>query len=289
MPCWIDTHCHLDAPEFAADADAVRAQARAAGVPLLVLPAVQRSHWPGVRRLALHHGDGYALGIHPLATAHAGEGDLHALEQALAQAQHDPHLVAVGEIGLDFFVPGLDVARQWHFYRAQLRLAQRFGLPVLLHVRKSVDAIHKGLREVPVAGGIAHAFNGSVQQAQALLALGLKLGVGGATTHARALQLRRLATELPATAWVMETDAPDIPPQWLYRSAAQRAAGAPQGRNSPAELPRIGAEVAALRGVPPDAWAAITCANACAALPRLHGLWAQQQGTGAEHENHQKP
>ena len=80
MPCWIDTHCHLDAPEFAADADAVRAQARAAGVPLLVLPAVQRSHWPGVRRLALHHGDGYALGIHPLATAHAGEDDLHALE-----------------------------------------------------------------------------------------------------------------------------------------------------------------------------------------------------------------
>ena len=127
-----------------------------------------------------------------------------------------------------------------------------------------------------------------MQQAQALLALGLKLGVGGATTHARALQLRRLAAELPATSWVMETDAPDIPPQWLYRSAAQRAAGAPQGRNSPAELPRIGAQVAALRGVPPDAWAAITCANACAALPRLHGLWAQQQGAGAEHENHQK-
>ena len=251
MPCWIDTHCHLDAPEFAADADAVRAQARAAGVPLLVLPAVQRSHWPGVRRLALHHGDGYALGIHPLATAHAGEGDLHALEQALAQAQHDPHLVAVGEIGLDFFVPGLDVARQWHFYRAQLRLAQRFGLPVLLHVRKSVDAIHKGLREVPVAGGIAHAFNGSTQQAERLVGLGMALGFGGAATFTRARNIRRLVADVPAEAIVLETDAPDIAPAW-----------AAPGRNSPAELPQIAAELAALRGMTVTAFAALADANA---------------------------
>ena len=272
MPGWIDTHCHLDAPEFAPDVDAVRAQARAAGVAHCVIPAVARSQWDAVRQLAHRHGDSYALGIHPLYTPHAADEDLEALAGALQQHQADPRLVAVGEIGLDGFVPGLDPARQWRFYRAQLQLAQRFGLPVILHVRRSADRLLKGLREVPVRGGIAHAFNGSVQQAQAFIALGFKLGFGGAVTYERALQLRRLAQALPEDAIAMETDAPDIPPHWLYRTAAERAAGQPQGRNSPAELPRIGAEVAALRGLAPADWAARTRANAVAALPGLATL-----------------
>ncbi len=269
MPGWIDTHCHLDAPEFASDVDAVRAQARAAGVAHCVIPAVERAQWDAVRQLAHRHGDSYALGIHPLYTPQAADEDLEALAAALARHQADPRLVAVGEIGLDGFVPGLDPARQWRFYRAQLQLARRFGLPVILHVRRSADRLLKGLREVPVRGGIAHAFNGSVQQAQAFIALGFKLGFGGAVTYERALQLRRLAQALPEDAIVMETDAPDIPPHWLYRTAAERAAGLPQGRNSPAELPRIGAEVAALRGLAPADWAARTRANAVAALPGL--------------------
>ena len=272
MPGWIDTHCHLDAPEFAPDVDAVRAQARAAGVAHCVIPAVERAQWDAVRQLAQRHGDSYALGIHPLYTPHAADEDLEALAGALQQHQADPRLVAVGEIGLDGFVPGLDPARQWRFYRAQLQLARRFGLPVILHVRRSADRLLKGLREVPVRGGIAHAFNGSVQQAQAFIALGFKLGFGGAVTYERALQLRRLAQALPEDAIVMETDAPDIPPHWLYRTAAERAAGLPQGRNSPAELPRIGAEVAALRGLAPADWAARTRANAVAALPGLATL-----------------
>ena len=275
MPGWIDTHCHLDAPEFAPDVDAVRAQARAAGVAHCVIPAVARSQWDAVRQLAHRHGDSYALGIHPLYTPQAADEDLEALAAALARHQADPRLVAVGEIGLDGFVPGLDPARQWRFYRAQLQLARRFGLPVILHVRRSADRLLKGLREVPVRGGIAHAFNGSVQQAQAFIALGFKLGFGGAVTYERALQLRRLAQALPEDAIVMETDAPDIPPHWLYRTAAERAAGQPQGRNSPAELPRIGAEVAALRGLAPADWAARTRANAVAALPGLATLLSQ--------------
>ena len=275
MPGWIDTHCHLDAPEFAPDVDAVRAQARAAGVAHCVIPAVARSQWDAVRQLAHRHGDSYALGIHPLYTPQAADEDLEALAAALARHQADPRLVAVGEIGLDGFVPGLDPARQWRFYRAQLQLARRFGLPVILHVRRSADRLLKGLREVPVRGGIAHAFNGSVQQAQAFIALGFKLGFGGAVTYERALQLRRLAQALPEDAIAMETDAPDIPPHWLYRTAAERAAGQPQGRNSPAELPRIGAEVAALRGLAPADWAARTRANAVAALPGLATLLSQ--------------
>ncbi|GAB3356219.1 MULTISPECIES: TatD family hydrolase [Giesbergeria] len=272
MPTWIDTHCHLDALEFAPDRDTVRAQARAQGVQHLVIPAVELAHAEAVRQLAHQHGDSYALGIHPLYTPQAGEGDLVALERLLEQYHHDPHLVAVGEIGLDYFVPGLDATRQAQFYRAQLQLARRFDLPVILHVRRSADQLLKGLREVPVQGGIAHAFNGSLQQAQTFVALGFKLGFGGALTYERALQLRRLALELPLDALVLETDAPDMPPHWLYRTAQERSQGLAQGRNAPAELPRIAQVLAKLRGLPLDWLAQQTSTNALQALPRLQRL-----------------
>jgi TatD DNase family protein len=193
---------------------------------------------------------------------------LHTLDQALTQAQGDPHLVAVGEIGIDGWVPGLDMARQQHFYRAQLALAQRHGLPVLLHVRRSADALLSGLRQCPVVGGIAHAFNGSRQQADQFIAMGLKLGFGGALTFERALQLRRLARELPLNALVLETDAPDIPPRWLYRTQAERAQGAVMGRNEPAELVRIAQCLADLRGMGLADLARATTANALQALPK---------------------
>ena len=277
MDVWIDTHCHLD--EFAdhggaALADAERARAAQAGVAHCVLPAVELANLQAVRDLAHRHGDSYALGIHPLFTPVAGDEDLPALARALEQYQDDPRLVAVGEIGLDLFVPHLDRGRQQHFYRAQLQLARRFDLPVILHVRRSADQLLKALRELPVRGGIAHAFNGSLQQAQAFIDLGFKLGFGGAVTFDRALQLRRLATELPLDTLVVETDAPDIPPHWLYVTAAERAAGRPPARNTPAQLPRIGAVVAQLRGISSTELAHATRANACAALPRLAELLA---------------
>ncbi len=275
MAGWIDTHVHLD--EFVAHgglahADATRREAAARGVDHCVLPAVERANWDAVRDLAHRHGDSYALGIHPLFTPGAQDGDLPALEQALAAHQADPRLVAVGEIGLDFFVPGLDAARQERIFRDQLRLAQRFGLPAILHTRRSVDKVLKGLRDIPVAGGIAHAFNGSRQQADAFIGLGFRLGFGGAVTYDRALQLRRLAAELPLEALVLETDAPDIPPHWLYVTAAQRAAGVPAARNTPGELPRIAEAIAGLRGMSVEELALASRANALAALPRLREL-----------------
>ena len=272
---WIDTHAHLDAPELAHDVDAVREQARAQGVVHCVLPAVERSNWDSVRLLAHRHGDSYALGIHPLYTGRAQDEDLELLAHTLQQYRADPRLVAVGEIGLDYFVPGLDAERQQRFYREQLVLARRFDMPVILHVRRSADQLLKALRQVKVRGGIAHAFNGSLQQAQAFVALGFKLGFGGAVTYDRALQLRRLATELPLGSLVMETDSPDIPPHWLYTTAAERAQGQPQGRNTPAELPRIAQVVADLRGMAVAGLAQVTTANACAALPGLQKLLHQ--------------
>ena len=275
---WIDTHCHLDAPEFDADRQAVRHAARAAGVGLCVLPAVQRRDWPGVQALAGLHGDAYALGIHPLYVPQALDEDLQALDDALTACRSDPRLVAVGEIGLDFFVPALCTPamreRQWQFYTAQLRLARRHRLPVILHVRRSADALLKGLRQIQVTGGIAHAFNGSLQQAQAFMALGFALGFGGAMTFERATALRALAQQLTPEALVLETDAPDIPPQWLYRTAEARARGLPQGRNTPAELPCIAQTLADLRGLTLEQLQALTGANALRVLPGITPLLA---------------
>jgi TatD DNase family protein len=216
-----------------------------------------------VRALARRHTNCcYALGIHPLFVPTAQQQDLEQLRSEVAQAMCDPRLVAIGEIGLDFFVPGMsDPAlreKQEYFYSEQLKIARDFGLPVLLHVRRAQDLILKYLRRIDTPGGIAHAFNGSFQQAEEFLRLGFKLGFGGAMTFSRALQIRRLAAELPEHALVLETDAPDIPPAWLR-----------PGRNSPEQLPGIGAELAALRGTSIEAIAALTTRNACTVLPRL--------------------
>ena len=268
---WTDTHCHLDAPEFDADRSAVMARAAAAGVTQIVLPAVQVAHFETVVALSRTHGCAYALGIHPLYVDRADDGDLLRVRQALIAHRDDARLVAVGEIGLDHFVPGLDRARQAHFYVEQLKLAAELDLPVILHVRRSADTLLKYLRRVPVRGGIAHAFNGSEQQAMAFVELGFKLGFGGAMTFERALQIRRLAQQLPIEAIVLETDAPDIPPHWLYRTAPQRALG-DTARNEPAELPRIAATLAQLRGLSLPALAEATTANARQALTRLQAL-----------------
>lgn len=270
MP-WIDTHFHLDASEFDADRDAVWQRARAAGVATGVLPAVKAAHFERVRELAHQLRLGYSLGIHPLCVDEAADADLDVLRDALVRHGADPRLVAVGEIGLDWFVPGLDREKQERFYIAQLKIARDAGLPAILHVRRSADGLLAGLRRIEITGGIAHAFNGSTQQANAFVERGWRLGFGGAMTFERARQIRELAATLPETVPVLETDAPDIPPQWLYRSAEQRLRGE-FARNEPAELPRIAQTLAQLRGWSLEQTAARTATNACAALPRLQAL-----------------
>ncbi|OEZ30161.1 TatD family hydrolase [Variovorax boronicumulans] len=281
MAAFVDTHCHLDAPEFGAEMPVIRARAAAQGVVLCVIPAVAAFNFATVRALAHAQGDAYALGIHPLCTGQASDADLQTLDAELHARRDDPRLVAVGEIGLDYFVEGLDADRQERFFHTQLQLARKHGLPVLIHVRRSVDKVLKHLRQT--AGGrpwqgIAHAFNGSEQQAQACIEIGLKLGFGGAVTFERALQLRRLAATLPMDALVMETDAPDIQPHWLYRTQAQRDAGQAQGRNEPGELPRIAEVVAQLRGIDIASLAENTTRNAVAALPKLQSLLNVSEG-----------
>jgi TatD DNase family protein len=242
-----------------------------------VIPAVGVFNFDTVRRLAHEYGLAYALGIHPLCVGNAPDEDLDRLAQALADHKDDPRLVAVGEIGVDLFEPGLIALRprQEHFYRAQLKLARRAGLPVLVHVRRSADAVLAGLRRIEVPGGIAHAFNGSEQQAAHFVERGFRLGFGGTLTFDAARQIRRIAASVPDSAPVLETDAPDIPPHWIYRTAAEREAAVPplaQGRNEPAEMARVARVLAELRGLTPAELAALTRANAHAVMPRLAAL-----------------
>ncbi len=264
----IDTHCHLDANEFEADRDAVIERARRHGVRAIVIPAVARANFETVRALAHSFQAGsYALGIHPISVPNAQEADLVELESQVKRSLDDQKFVAIGEIGLDFFIPALKEtgirAKQEAFYVAQLDLAQRYGLPVLLHVRRSQDLLLKHLRRRPRIGGLAHAFNGSFQQAEQFIEQGFALGFGGAMTFARALQIRRLAEQLPLDALVLETDAPDIPPAWLAEPGAATA------RNEPAEVARIAHTLAELRHLTNEEIIVATADNARRTLPRL--------------------
>jgi len=260
---WIDTHCHLDAHEFSGEHLAIADAAARQGVGMIVVPTVAVDHFSKVVVLAAQRSNCcYALGIHPLHVPRAEESDLAVLRQAIEQALPDPRFVAIGEIGLDFFVPELQQGplrdKQEYFYREQLKLAREFALPVLLHVRRSQDIILKHLRRIATPGGIAHAFNGSFQQAEAFVALGFKLGFGGAMTFPRSLQIRRLAAQMPLDAIVLETDAPDISPAWLHPA-----------RNTPDQIPRIGEVLAELRAMSVEQVAQHTANNARAVLPRL--------------------
>jgi TatD DNase family protein len=251
----IDTHCHLDAAEFDPDRDQVHANALAAGIGQIVVPAVTVDGFYGVKTsVARYPGCVAAYGIHPLYVMQASEADLAVLRAWLVNEKP----VAVGEIGLDFFVTDSDPARQSFFFVEQLKLAREFELPVLLHVRRSIDAILKELRRFKLIGGIAHAFNGSRQQAEEFIKLGFKLGFGGAMTYSGSTRIQALAATLPLNAIVLETDAPDMPPVWLNR-----------GRNAPAELLPIARTLAELRGLDLAEIIAQTSRNARQVLPGL--------------------
>lgn len=252
---WIDSHCHLDAPEFEPDRDRVWQSARDLGVVGALIPAISLANCAAVDACCQRYpGCAPAYGIHPLFVMAAGEADLAGLARRLEQQRP----AAIGEIGLDGHVTNVAFDRQEHFLVAQLRLAREFELPVVLHMRQAVDQVLKQLRRIRVPGGIAHAFNGSRQQAEEFIKLGFKLGFGGTLTYPGSTRIRRLAVDLPREALVLETDAPDIPPSWLAR-----------GRNSPAELPRIGRVLAELRQMPEAELAAQLWQNTLAALPGL--------------------
>jgi TatD DNase family protein len=244
----IDTHCHLDVAAFNPDRAVVLERARAGGVAGIVVPGIEARGWDNLSAVCATAPDLFpAFGLHPVFAATHSTADLSLLEARLA-AQRP---VAVGEIGLDFYIKDADRTGQQALFDAQLAMARAAGLPVILHVRKAHDPVLSMLKRIRVTGGTAHAFNGSLQQARQYIELGFKLGFGGMLTYERSVKLRALAQALPLEAIVLETDAPDM-------VVAQHRGE----RNSPEYLPDCLAALAALRDEAPATIAARTTANA---------------------------
>ncbi|WP_370555939.1 TatD family hydrolase [Edwardsiella tarda] len=242
LPCLIDTHCHFDFAPFCGDVSVSLQRARAAGVQAIIVPSVAADRFTQVLALAHAHPMLYAaLGLHPLYVEQHHDEDVARLEQALAQ--RDPAIVAVGEIGLDHYDPVQQPARQLALLQAQLSLAQRYELPVILHSRRSHDLLAQTLRRRPLARtGVVHGFSGSLSQAEAFVRLGYAIGVGGTISYERAKKTRAVMATLPLHALVLETDAPDMP-----------LAGFQGQANRPEQLARVFAALCQLRPESPEA------------------------------------
>jgi TatD DNase family protein len=244
----IDSHAHIDAPEFDLDRDAVLSRARAAGVCAQVVPAVSAAGWPKLKALAQAHPELHpAYGLHPMYLSEHLEEHLDELMQWIARE----HPVAVGECGLDFFVEGLDPEQQRMVFRRQLKIARDVQLPVIVHARRAVDEVIASIRRIGGLRGVVHSFGGSIEQARQLHALDFKLGIGGPITYERAARLRRVVAEVPLAQLLLETDSPDQP------LASHRGE-----RNEPAWMPQVLAAVAHARGESETRIAEATCANA---------------------------
>ncbi len=254
---FIDTHCHLD---LLSDCKQQIDKARKKGVTKIVVPAVDPNNFSIVKTIASENtGIFYSVGIHPCVTQNISIEDIIYLENFLIKNINDPKLVAVGEIGLDFFLKNLNRSKMEKIYISQLNLAKKFSLPVLLHVRKAQDLILKYFKTSGVSSGIAHAFNGSSEQADKFINSGLVLGFGGAMTYERALQIRRIACNVPLDSFVFETDSPDLLPCWSKNGI----------QNSPSEIPMIATCFASIRGESIHKIAYQSNKNACRVLPKL--------------------
>lgn len=245
---FIDSHCHLDAEEFASDRDAVIARAHSQGVVMQVIPAIAASGFPALAQLCRGRRDLLAgYGLHPMFVAEHKDRDLATIAEFIEREG----AVAVGECGLDFFVEGLDHDRQRTLFEAQITLARELELPLIVHARRAVDEVIQRLRRGRGVRGVVHSFSGSEEQARQLYTLGFHLGIGGPVTYERAQRLRRLVATMPIEFLLLESDAPDQP------NASARGT-----RNEPASVREVAQVVADLRGVPLAEVAAATTANA---------------------------
>nr|WP_178117948.1 TatD family hydrolase [Pseudomonas sp. R5(2019)] len=250
----IDTHTHLDFPEFDVDRPAVLGNARALGVERMVVLGVFQGNWQRLWELVQKDPQLYAaFGLHPVYLDEHRLGHLAQLRGWLERLAGHRQLCAVGEFGLDYYLEGLDRERQQTLFEAQLTLAADFDLPALLHVRRSHAVVIATLKRFKLKrAGIIHAFAGSQEEAREYLKLGFKLGLGGAATWPQALRLRKVIAALPMDAVVLETDSPDMAPAMF-----------PGVRNSPEHLPQIATALAELMGMDVEQLASASTRNSC--------------------------
>jgi len=243
----IDSHCHLDFSEFDADRESILAHCKQLGVKKIVVPGVMASSWNRLITICQQSNMLYpALGLHPMFMDNHQAKDLKKLTEYIALHK----LIAIGEIGLDFYISEHDKASQILLFEQQLTIAKESGLPIILHVRKAHDQTLLLLKKHTVKGGIVHAFSGSEQQAQQYIKLGFVFGVGGAITHKLATRLRKLFSILPLSSLVLETDAPDMP-----------LSGMSEQRNTPENIPTILDSLVEIRSENKAEIATITTAN----------------------------
>lgn len=261
----IDTHCHFDVDDFDADRAEVAARALAAGVDTIVIPGYIASQWPKL----FHVCDSFMRprllpvpGLHPCYVAQHEPEHLQVLEHLL-QTRTD--IVAIGEIGLDFFVPELKApdwkTRQEFFFREQLRLAMTYHKPVVLHVRKAHAEVMAILADMKFReGGIVHAYSGGIEEAKRYVRMGFRLGIGGSLTYDQSKRLRAVVSDMPLEAMVLETDAPDMIPQ------PHRLPGPGRTRNSPEYLLSVALAMSALKAIPLEEVLSVARQQSCRVL-----------------------
>ena len=244
----IDSHCHFDDARFDPDRAAAYDRARTAGVVAQIVPAVTRDSWDKLKRVCREHPGLYpAYGLHPMFIQLHQDSHIDALDRQLT----GENAVAVGECGLDFYIEAPDRERQIELFEAQLKLAVKHRLPVIIHARKAVEEVSNSLRRFPGLRGVLHSYSGSEQQARRLIEMGFLLSFGGPITYPGASRLRHLVKQLPLNAIMLESDSPDQP------DAENRG-----GRNEPALLGRVLNSIAELRQESAEEIALQTTANA---------------------------
>ena len=244
----IDSHCHLDVSEFSADLFETLNRGKKAGVVAFVVPAIDFACWQSLSHLALKYSVlKPAFGLHPMFLERFESSQLDALPDWLTK----PECVAVGECGLDFFIPNFDSALQELVFIEHIKLAKQFGKPLIIHARKSTERVIQLLKQYGPVTGVIHSYSGSLEQAQQLIKMGFMLGIGGPITYPRSNRIRALVKEIPLEYLLLETDSPDQP---LFGEQGQR--------NEPMHLPKIALAIADARNVPVDLIAEQTTQNA---------------------------
>ncbi len=243
----VDSHCHLDFPDFTQERDAIVARARAAGVGTMLTIGTRLDQFPGVQAIADSYPDIWcSVGVHPHEAAdHAAlsAADLTAL------AAH-PRVVGIGETGLDFHYDHSPRDVQERVFRAHIAASQASGLPLIIHARAADDDVARILREERSPPGVLHCFSSGRALAEAALALGFYISISGIVTFRNAEELRAIVRDVPLDRLLVETDAPYLAPV-PYRGR----------RNEPAYVAATATAVAALKGVEPEELAAATTEN----------------------------